>query len=80
VDGFKPRPPYPQGKIPGTPWIGGWVGPRAGLDAVVRRKIPKFYRELNPESSSPYHSAILLSYVGSLFDQYLAIYIVSAFQ
>jgi hypothetical protein len=25
---------------PGTHWIGGWMGPRAGLDAVVKRKIP----------------------------------------
>jgi hypothetical protein len=24
----------------GTHWIGGWVGPRAVLDAVVKRKIP----------------------------------------
>jgi len=23
-----------------TQWIGGWVGLRAGLDAVVKRKIP----------------------------------------
>jgi len=22
-------------KAPGTPYIGGWVGPRTGLDAVV---------------------------------------------
>jgi len=31
-----------------TRWIGGWVGPRAGLDAVVKRIIPSPYRELNP--------------------------------
>jgi hypothetical protein len=30
---------YPRGKNPGTHWIGGWVGPRAGLDAGDRRKI-----------------------------------------
>jgi hypothetical protein len=30
---------YPQGKAHGTHWIGGWVGPRAGLDTEVRRKI-----------------------------------------
>jgi hypothetical protein len=23
----------------GTPWIGGWVGPKVGLDAVATRKI-----------------------------------------
>jgi len=27
------RPLYPPGKIPGTHCIGGWVGPRAGLDS-----------------------------------------------
>jgi hypothetical protein len=26
-------------------WIGGWVGPRAVLDAVVKRKIPSLRRE-----------------------------------
>jgi len=25
-------------RAPGTHWIGGWVGPRAILDAVVKRK------------------------------------------
>jgi hypothetical protein len=27
--------------------LGGWVGPRAGLDAVVKRKIPSLYRDSN---------------------------------
>jgi hypothetical protein len=27
-------------KSPGTHWIGGWVGPRAGRDALVKRLIP----------------------------------------
>jgi len=27
-----------QGKAPGTHWIGDRVGPRAGLDAVAKRK------------------------------------------
>jgi hypothetical protein len=30
----------PPGKKPCTHWIGGWVGRRAGLDAVARREIP----------------------------------------
>jgi hypothetical protein len=29
----------PRERAPGTHWIGGWVGPRAVLDAVVKRKI-----------------------------------------
>jgi hypothetical protein len=34
-------------KAPGTHGIGGWVGPRAILDAVVKRKIPSPRRESN---------------------------------
>jgi len=30
----------PQEKDPGTYWIGGWVSPRAGLDAVVKKQFP----------------------------------------
>jgi hypothetical protein len=30
---------YPREKTPGTHWIGGWVGPRAGLNTGARRKI-----------------------------------------
>jgi hypothetical protein len=38
--GITPRPLFFQEKSPGIHWIGGWVGSRAGLDAVVKRKIP----------------------------------------
>jgi hypothetical protein len=33
-----------------THWIGGWVGPRAVLEAVVKRKIPSPHRESNPRT------------------------------
>jgi len=55
----------PRERAPGTHWIGGWVVPRAGLDAMVKRKIPSSCRDLNPHSSSPQPSAILVSYPGS---------------
>jgi hypothetical protein len=42
-------PALSPGKAPGTHWIGGWVGPRAVLDAVVR-KIPSPRRESNPKT------------------------------
>jgi len=48
VVSFTPWPLYPQGKSPHTHWIGGWVGPRAVVDAVVKRKIP------SPGASSIY--------------------------
>jgi hypothetical protein len=39
-----------RGRAPGTHWIGGWVGPRAVLDTVVKRKIPSPRRESNPRT------------------------------
>jgi hypothetical protein len=39
--------------------------PIAGLDAVAKRKIPSPCPDSNPRSSSPYSSAIPLSYPGS---------------
>jgi hypothetical protein len=35
----------PRERAPGTHWVGGWVGPRAVLDVVVKRKIPSPRRE-----------------------------------
>jgi hypothetical protein len=35
---FTSRPLYPWEEAPGTPWIGGWVGPTAGLNDVEKRK------------------------------------------
>jgi hypothetical protein len=37
-------------KVPATQWIGDWVGPRAGLNTAVKRKIPSPRRESNPWS------------------------------
>jgi hypothetical protein len=36
----------PRERAPGTQWIGGWVGPRAVLDTVMK-KIPSPRRESN---------------------------------
>jgi hypothetical protein len=43
----------PRERAPGTHTIGGWVGPRACLDAVVMRKIFSPYWDSNLLSSSP---------------------------
>jgi hypothetical protein len=40
----------PREIAPGTHWIGGWVGPRTILEAVVKRKIPSLHRESNPRT------------------------------
>jgi hypothetical protein len=37
----------PKERAPGTHWIGGWVGPRAILHAVVKRKSPSPRQESN---------------------------------
>jgi len=42
--------PHPRERVPGTQWRGGWVGPRAVLDAVVMRKIPSSRLESNPRN------------------------------
>jgi hypothetical protein len=36
---FTSRPLYPGERALSTHWIGGRVGPRAGLDALEKRKI-----------------------------------------
>jgi hypothetical protein len=38
----------PRERAPNTHWIGGWVGPRANLDMVLKRKIPSSLWESNP--------------------------------
>jgi hypothetical protein len=50
VVSFMPRAPYPPGRVPGIHWIGGWVGPRAVLDTVVKGKILSPRRESNPRT------------------------------
>jgi hypothetical protein len=47
---FTPRPLYPRGNSPpGTHWIAGWVGPRAGLDDMEKWKfLPSPGLELRP--------------------------------
>jgi len=40
VVNFTLRPLYPEERVPVTHWIGGYVGHRAGLDTVAKRKVP----------------------------------------
>jgi hypothetical protein len=42
---YAPAALPPRERAPGIHWIEGWVGPRAVLDAVVKRKIPIPRRE-----------------------------------
>jgi len=43
----------PGVRAPDTHRIGGWVGPRAGLDVVSKRKRPCPYRKSNPVRPTP---------------------------
>jgi hypothetical protein len=56
----------PRERAPVTHWIGGWVGPRSGLDAVVKRKITSPRRESNPRNRSevPFIWVVLASNLG----------------
>jgi hypothetical protein len=38
----------PKERAPSTHWIGSWVGPRASLDAVVKKKILSCCEDSNP--------------------------------
>jgi hypothetical protein len=42
----------PGERSPGARWIGGYVGRRAGLKLVEKRKIPSLCRESNPDRPS----------------------------
>jgi hypothetical protein len=52
----------PPGKKPDTLWIGGWVGPRTVLEAVVKRKIPSPRRESIPRT--PIVQSVAQRYTG----------------
>jgi hypothetical protein len=54
----------PGERIPGTHWIGGWVGPRAGLDAGARRKIVCLCRGSNLDRPVRSQTLYCLSYRG----------------
>jgi hypothetical protein len=61
---FTPRPLY----TPGTHWIEGWVGPRAGLDDMEKRKFLTLPRlEIRPLGLSARNQSVYrLRYPGSV--------------
>jgi len=72
---FTSRPLYPGERAPDTHWIGGRVGPRAGLDAVTR-KIPCPCRESNlgrPARSLVADYAFLCGGSQLFYSKYIAI-------
>jgi hypothetical protein len=67
VVSITPRRIYPEERDPDTQWLGRWMGPRAGLDAVKKRKVSFPCWESNP--GRPASSTLLykLSYPGSCY-------------
>jgi hypothetical protein len=63
--GSRPGRFSPGVRAPGTHWIGGWVGSRAGLDTVEYRKICCNCRESNPGRPARSPSLYRLCYPGS---------------
>jgi hypothetical protein len=55
----------PRERAPGTHCTGGWVGPRAVLDTVVKRKIPTRIEPYNPDRPTRSPALYRLSYHGS---------------
>jgi hypothetical protein len=49
-------------RTPGTHWIGGWAGPRAGLYSMERRTLSCPFWESNPGRWAPSRSLYRLSY------------------
>jgi hypothetical protein len=42
----------------GNRWLGGWVGSRAGLDAVVKRKLPGSVGTRNSDHPLSYSASV----------------------
>jgi hypothetical protein len=60
----------PEWEASGIHWLGGWVGPRIGLDAVEKRKISCPYRKSNLVSSFVQPVAYLLHWLSYPRPQY----------
>jgi len=53
-----PWPPYPRERAPDTHWIGGWLGPRDGMDMVKTRKSHCPFWKTKP--GYPVHSMVTI--------------------
>jgi hypothetical protein len=71
LDGREWSASLPSHFIHITHWIGGWVDPRAGMDAVERRKVLSSWEEPKPGfltiQQRPYSIIHWLSFPGFLY-------------
>jgi hypothetical protein len=68
----------PGERAPGNHWIGGWVGPRDGLDDVEKRKFLNLPGLERRPLGCPARSQSLyrLRYPGSLYLPYFILYVI----
>jgi hypothetical protein len=66
---------YLQGKVPDINWIGGWMGPRAGLDAVEKRK--SLATAWNPGRLARSPSLYRVNYVIFMYEYIIGIYVMT---
>jgi hypothetical protein len=52
VVNFTLRQLHPEGKCPGTYYVGGWVESRAGVDVVEKRKAENQTQAIQPVAIS----------------------------
>jgi hypothetical protein len=57
VVNFTLWPLYPQERAPSIHWMGGWVGPKTGLDEMDSRKFLPPSNALNSDTSAIQHTA-----------------------
>jgi hypothetical protein len=55
----------PRETAPDTHWVGDWVGPRASLDMVLKRKTPSPHQDSNPNCPARGQLLYQLSYPSS---------------
>jgi hypothetical protein len=57
----------PAERAPGTHWIGGWVGPRAGLDNVVKRKFVQPEASRYTDYATPAHDERVVTVFNTIY-------------
>jgi hypothetical protein len=73
LDGCEWSASGPGEIAPGTHWIGGWVGPRVGLDAVEKRKTEPIFMKLGMYIRAP--KPISTAYFINHFNQSVCLYV-----
>jgi hypothetical protein len=68
----------PEERAPGANWIGGWLGPRVGLDVVEKRKIlsnpgraahsPSLYRPTYADAQVHFNYNYSIVYLAQIYD------------